>query len=398
MDKSVRTEEDLLLDTFECTFVGKTFPSVFNEHTISPENKEAILHLVHSGEPLGKAMGRYIQLVGADHEAIRSTSGMGKNSPRYKTVTSCLQCLVGMPEHKDAVMAYILANLEQYTRYSRGMFGDNYNRYMNALDRPLTSYIANFCRDADDKLLSPEDLDRLVISEHDAHALVVSAVANYDKEAIEQLFKSKQFTTAFPRYDALAMVGELIRQYPAWNLEPALGGLFEQKTNSRFMFETNRLLNLAGSTEQAFRDAFWAGADPMAINDLVRALVSNDKGDIDSFLNCLKVFAENGVDLYPGLLFARQGLGALLDSKNDGSSQQSRSFYVIEAYLNFSQNGKKPKFFGGMLIGLPTEDLVAHPKATDLLFERYRLTSDKSLLRLGNKAFNGKVLQDELGM
>lgn len=391
-------EEELLLDMFECTFVDRAFPSVFNPHTLSKENKEAVLHLVNSGEPLSKAMGRYIQLVGADHEAIRSTSGMGKSSPRYQTISCSLQCLASMPEHKDAVMTYILANREQYTRYSRGMFGSNYNKFMSALKRPLTSHIANFCRNAKDELLTPDDLDRLVITESDAHALVVSAVANYDKEAIEQLFKSVRFSAELPRNEALSIVGELIRKYPEWNLEPALGGLFEQKTNARFMYETERLMRVADSTKEAFRHAFWTGADPMAINELVKTLVGNDKGDIDSALNCLHVFAENGVDLYPGLLMARQGLGAMLDAKDDPTSEQSRSFYVIETYLNFSQNGKKPKFFGGLLLNLPTDHLLAHPRSTELLFERYRLTMDKSLLRLGNKAFNGMVLQDELGM
>jgi hypothetical protein len=64
----------------------------------------------------------------------------------------------------------------------------------------------------------------------------------------------------------------------------------------------------------------------------------------------------------------------------------------------FSQNGKKPKFFGSLLINVPVEDLAAHPESTRLLFERYQITKDKSLLKAGDKRFNGMVLHDSLGM
>lgn len=400
MGRLAHTEaEKLLIDTFECIFddVGG-FPFIFSAPSLNPDNKKAVLGLVRSGEPLAKAMGRYVALVGADSKVIRSSKGMGKSTHRYQAVTGALQCLLGMPEYKEDVQAYILENLEFFTRISKGMFGHNYGNFDRVLLREPGSPISNFCRNSAGDLLSPQDLDRLVIHEHDAHALIVSTVANRDRSGIEQLLKSVRFTAFLPRSDALARVGDLIRKYPAWNLKPALGPLFEIKTNAFFMSETKRLLNVADSTKEAFRDAFWSGASPHAINQVVSDVLVADRADIDSASNCLLVFAENGVDFYLGMIQARQGLGAMLDAQDNPSDQKSRNLYVIESYLTFSQKGSKPKFFGALLINLPVEDLVAHPESTQLLFERYRLTLDKTLLNAGDKRFNGMVLNDALGL
>lgn len=400
MGSVARTEDEkLLIDTFECIFddVGG-FPFIFSAPSLDPANKKAVLALVHSGEPLAKAMGRYVAFVGPDSEIIRSSKGMGKSTHRYQAVTGALQCLLGMPEYKEAVQDYILENLEFYTRISKGMFGHNYGMFDRVLLREPGSPISNFCRNSAGDLLSPQDLDRLVIHEHDAHALIVSTVANRDRSGIEQLLKSVNFTTFLPRADALARVGDLIRKYPAWNLKPALGPMFEVKTNAFFMSETKRLLNAVNSTKEAFRDAFWSGASAHAVNQLVSDVLGADRADVDSASNCLLVLAENGVDFYWGLVQARQGMGAMLDAQNDPPDQKSCNFYVLESYLTFSQRGSKPKFFGALLINLPVEDLVAHQESTKLLFERYRLTLDKTLLRAGDKRFNGMVLNDELGM
>jgi hypothetical protein len=400
MGRLAHTEaEKLLIDTFECIFddVGG-FPFIFSAPSLNPDNKKAVLTLVHSGEPLAKAMGRYVALVGADSEVIRSSKGMGKSTHRYQAVTGALQCLLGMPEYKEDVQAYILENLEFFTRISKGMFGHNYGSFDRVLMREPGSPISNFCRNNAGDLLSPQDIDRLVIHEHDAHALIVSTVANRDRLGIEQLLKSVRFTAFLPHSDALAWVGDLIRKYPAWNLKPAFGPLFEVKTNAFFMSETKRLLNAANSTKEAFRDAFWSCASPQAVNQVVSDVLGADRADIDSASNCLQVFAENGVDFYQGLVQARQGLGAMLDAQNAPFDQKSRNLYVLESYLTFSQNGSKPKFFGALLIHLPVEDLAAHPESTKLLFERYRLTLDKTLLKAGDKIFNGMVLNDALGL
>lgn len=400
MGSLAKTEDEkMLVDTFECIFddVGG-FPFIFSAPSLNPENKKAVLALVHSGEPLSQALGRYVAFVGADSEIIRSSKGMGKSTHRYQAVTGAMHCLLGMPEYKEVVQDYILANLECYTRISKGMFGHNYNKFDRVLLRAPGSPISNFCRNGAGELLSSEDIDRLVITEHDAHALIVSTVANRDRAGIDQLLKSVRFTAVLPRAEALARVGDLIRKHPAWDLKPALGPLFEVKTNAFFLSETKRLLKAPDSTKEAFRDAFWSGASAHAVNQMVSDILGADKADIDSASNCLQVFAENGVDFYLGMLQARQGLGAMLDAQDDPSDQKSRNFYVIESYLNFSQKGKKPKFFGALLINLPVEELVSHPESTQLLFERYRLTQDKSLFKAGDKRFNGMVLQDELGM
>jgi hypothetical protein len=400
MGRSAQTEDEkLLVDTFECIFddVGG-FPFIFSAPSLNPANKKAVLALVHSGEPLSKAIGRYISLVGADSEIIRSSKGMGKATPRYQAVTGALQCLLGMPEYKEVVQHYILENLEFYTRISRGMFGHNYNKFSSVLIREPGSPISNFCRNSTGDLLSPQDLDRLVIHEHDAHALIVSTVANRDRLGIEQLLKSERFTAFLPRSEALAMVRDLARKFPAWNLKPAFEPLFEVKTNAFFMSETKRLLNVANSTKEAFRDAFWKEASPQAINQLVADILNSSRADTNSDSNCLQVFAENAVDFYPGVVQARQGVGAMLDAENEPFDQRIRNAYLLESYLTLSKNGSKPKFFGALLINLPVEDLAAHPESTKLLFERYQLTLDKTLLKAGDKRFNGMVLKDELGM
>lgn len=400
MGSSAQTEDEkLLVDTFECIFddVGG-FPFMFSPPSLHPDNKKAVLALVHSGEPLSNAIGRYVEFVGSDSEIIKSSKGLGKRSHRYQAVTGALQCLMGIPQYKETILEYILANLDCYARISSGMLGRNYNNFDSVLRKDPASQISNFCRNSAGELLTPEDIDRLVITEHDAQALVVSTVANRDRAGIEQLLRSVRFTAVLPRSDALARVGDLIRKFPAWDLKPALGPLFEVKTNAFFISETTRLLRVADSTKDAFRDAFWDGASPQAVNQLVADVLAADRADIDSASNCLQVFAENGVDFYLGMLQARQGLGAMLDAQDDPSDQKSRNFYVIESYLMFSQKGKKPKFFGALLINLPVEELVSHPESTQLLFERYRLTRDKSLFKAGDKRFNGMVLQDELGM
>jgi hypothetical protein len=266
------------------------------------------------------------------------------------------------------------------------------------MQREPGSPISNFCRNGVGDLLSPQDLDRLIIQENDANALIVSAVANRDRSCIEQLLKSERFTAFIPRSEALARVGDFIRKHPEWDLKPALGPLFEVKTNAYFMSETTRLLKADDSTKEAFRDAFWSSASPQAVNQLVADVLMADKADVVSASNCLQVFAENGVDFYLGMCQARQGLGAMLDVQDQPSDQKIRNLYVIESYLVFSQNGKKPKFFGSLLINVPVEDLAAHPESTRLLFERYQITKDKSLLKAGDKRFNGMVLHDSLGM
>ena len=391
-------DERLLIDAFECKFVGHGYPSIFQPQTLHEDNKTAVLALIASGEPLGSALGRYVGLVGVDSEIIKSSKGLGKSCPRYQTVTGSMHCLLGMPEHKQAVLDYILANLEAYTRISKGMFGRNYNQFDRVFVRAPGSPLSNFTRNASGGLLSPEAIDKMVIDEHDTHALLMSTVANKDREGIEQLMKSERFTALMPHSAVISKLADLVRKHPAWGLKPLLGPVLEQKTNAGFMFEMQRLLKQSDSTKEEFRDAFWSGVDPIAISDLVREVVKTPMIDFVSARHCLEVLAESGVDFHLGLLLAREGLGAMLDAKSQKLTPQNRSFYVIESYLEFSEKGARPKYYGALLLNLPVEDIVAHAQSTKLLFERYRLTMDKSLLKAGDKKFNGMVLQNDLGM
>jgi hypothetical protein len=392
-------DEQMLINAFECIFddVGG-YPFIFSPASLNPENKQGLLALIGSGEPLHHALDRYVRMEGADSPKFLNEKTLGKQRPRFQMVSGGLQCLMGMPEYKDRVLSFIMNDYDCYTRISKGMFGHNYSNFSSVFLKHPNTPISNFCRDKAGSLLSMDSLDRLILSVHDANAMLVSAVANRDLAGVLHLTDSLNFSIHLNRTDTLARVAGYIRQYPKWDLEPALGALVKENSNSLFMADVQNLLGKSGSTKDEFHDAFWPGAHPSAINQLIIRVLGDDRADVDSASSCLQVFAENGVDFYMACLHVRSGVGAMLDAESEPVDQGARNRFVMQTYLNYSSNGSRPKAFGALLINLPLEMLADHPQSERLLLERYRITQDKTILSYGSQAMRGRVLQDELGM
>lgn len=81
-----------------------------------------------------------------------------------------------------------------------------------------------------------------------------------------------------------------------------------------------------------------------------------------------------------------------------GISQNEQSVQLIDGYQWFIAKGGKLAHYSPLLVDVPEQMLADHPEATTLLLERYRLTGEKQLLKLGSHQLRGLVLEDELGL
>lgn len=391
-------DEELLFGVFDYDFGGSgIFPSIFNPN-VSQENKNAVLKVVAMGIPLAELDDQYQKLRQLKDPLPLSEQKLSRSSKRYKSVTSVLQCLMGMPEHQHEVLSYVLANRAHYRKISQGMFGGHYNKFDSLLRKDPLSSFSNLCRDEKGKVLSPEAMDKLILTESDAHALLMSAVGNYDRAAIIELMKGKIYGSFINRADTLSKVANQIRLFPDWGLQDALGPLLEQKTNALFMADMNRLYSTAGSTLDHFRAAFWPQASRSAVDKLVADALSSMQPNLERLGFLLQVCAENGVDFYPGIVQSTSGFGAYLDIDSESLSPADRNQEVMGYYLKKTQSWSTPNVLGSLLIGIPPKEIAAHPSSTRMLNDLYQLTKDKSLLTLGDKKFNGMALEGDLGL
>lgn len=409
-DQKPSSYDESLLIAFDC-FTRKldAYPKIFRSGFLDPRDKAAALALIASGQSLEQLEADYIALVGPNNETLIKERNLARTASRKQSLTSILHCLLGIPEHKDAVMQFLTQNLRYYAASSFGFLGGRqmtpvigatgYHRSSSVFDDLLKkaqgTAISNLCRNSAGDVLSPGVLDQVLLLESDAHGFLMSAIANGDRAGIEGLMRSEVYLSHISREHTLNKVGQKISGHPEWNLRPRLGPMLLEKNNATFMAEVSRLIEADGSSMTDFRAVFWADASPVAMNNLVACAVKSQRSP-DSSRNFLHLCAEEGVDLYPGFVEGRHGLGAALDAQQVDS--QVRSQELIQGYLTLTKNAKSTSQFSPLLLAVPVDDLLGHSDSSAMLLERYRLTGDKTLLKLGDRKLNGMVLESDLGL
>jgi hypothetical protein len=408
-------DEDLLRDAFQVRYVDdkgdEHFTSIFNPQFLHPQNKRAVLAVMRAGHRMVSLLDAYVALAGQHNTRIKERAAIrSRNADHIRCFAGVMQCLLGTPEHKDEVMAYLRNDLSGWRTLSFGFLG---GRTMHGViggdpskhrascafssllkDRPGEA-IANLCRDQDGTVLSPQVFDQLLFIESDAHGFLMSAIANRDKEAIEGLLCSATYLRFISREHTLMTVGDRINAHPE-DLKESLGPLLRVRNHETVMTELKRMIDSRGGTTEQLTEVLWPDMSPMAVSHLV-AYAINSKMSADSASCFLLACRKIGFDLYLGTIEARRGFGAALDAL--GSTEPGdKSAKLLENYLWLAGDETKEAQLAPLLLDVSPEILAAHPQASTLLLHRYRITGEQSLLALGDRTFRGKALEEGLGL
>lgn len=389
--------------------VVDSYPAIFKPDSLSHERKQALLTVIEAGYSIHTLKAAYVDMVCPDPNDEWRTAITTRNTGYIRSLASIIQCSLGMPEHKDVVMGYLLENLSEYATISigflggRGMYGKVSESqrascpFNDLLKAGPDLMVANLCRDEAGEVLGVDVLDQILITETDAHGFLMSVIANGDRQAIEQLLRSGLFLRRISREDALRLVGDSIQNFPAWNLEEALGPLLTVRNHETVIIEVKRLIDAQNTSVEVFSGLLWAGMSKLAIAHLV-AYAINEKGNAYSTRNFLQACSLAGHDLYLGCIEARSGLGAVLDALEAEVSEEGRQNCLLESYLWHTSGDLNTHKLAPILLQIPRDMLAVHASASDLLYELYRLSGDKSLLALGGQRLRARVLEDEIGL
>lgn len=409
-------DENLLRDAFQVRYVDEKgdehFTSLLKPQFLHPQNKQAVLTVIEAGHDMISLLNAYVAVAGKTNSYIKERAAFrSRNAEHIRCFAGVMQCLLGMPEHKDEVMAYLRNDLAGWRELSYGFLGgagmhnvvggDPSKRrgscaFSNLLYGAPGEPIANLCRDQNGQVLAPQVFDQLLLLESDAHGFLMSAIANRDKEAIEGLLYSGQYLRFITRDNTLRTVGDLINAHPEWNLRQSLGPMLSVRNHETAITELKRMIDISGTTTYQFTEILWPDMSPMAVSHLV-AYAIKSKASVSSASSFLMACRKSGFDLYLGTVEARAGFGAALDALGN-MGRVDKSTDLFEHYLWFTVGGANEEQLAPLLLDVSPEVLAAHTKAPTLLMHRYKLTGEKSLLVLGGRAFRGKALEDEIGL
>lgn len=409
-------DEDLLRDAFQTKYVDdegfQHFTSILKPQFLHPQNKKAVLAVIEAGHDMLSLLDAYIALAGQHNSIIQPRAAFrSRNAEHIRCFAGVIQCLLGMPEHKDDVIAYLRKDLAGWRTLSFGFLGGGGMHNVIGGDqlkhRPSCIFssllngapgtpIANLCRDQNGLVLSPQIFDQLFILESDAHGFLMSAIANRDREAIDGLLRSGLYLRFIGREDTLRTVGDKINLHPEWDLHASLGPILSARNHETAITELKRMIDSKGATVAQFAAMLWPEMSPMAVSHLV-AYTINSKASLDSASSFLSACIKTGFDLHLGAVEAMGGFGAALDALGH-TDLRDKSADLLESYLWFTQGGAKQEQLAPLLLDVPPEILAAHPEASTLLMQRYKLTGEKSLLKLGDRTLRGKALEDDIGL
>lgn len=393
------TREFWLIRAFEPDGENESYkPCVFNPASLSPRRLHAVMCLIAEGSSPSAIRAEYVAL------------GRGKlGSDRY--LARGIQRLMGSSEHRALAERYVFTHFDEYKKISQGFLGlgsmINYAQTVSRRNLPQSDFrdllkqdpedkFENLCRSLSGTVLTSEELAPRLRKEADAHGFLMCAIAHKDAEAIATFLSYDCFLWRITREDTLTIVAKSIAEHPEWGLEPALGGLLERKSNEVMMTEVKFLLT-QDTKKENFKAALWDGGSAMAKDLLVSYAITEQNVERvrEQFLwACV----EKGISLIPGIAHARHGFGAYLDMLADLTLPDEVSLKAIDNFLFYTQGGRSVRMFRPLLLEASVEDLANHPESTMLLLHRYQLTDDKSLLKLGNKALNAKVIEMEMGL
>lgn len=409
-------DEELLRDAFQVRYVDdkgdEHFTSLFKPQFLHPQNKRAVLAVIQAGHDMVSLLDAYVALAGEHNPYIKERAAFrSRNAEHIRCFTGVIQCLLGMPEYKDEVMAYLRNDLAGWRTLSMGFLGGGGMhkviggdqskhrascKFSSLLKGAPGEPIANLCRDQNGLVLSPQVFDQLLLLESDAHGFLMSAIANHDREAIDGLLCSGLYLRFISREHTLMTVGDMINTHPEWDLHESLGPMLSVRNYETAITELKRKIDSRGTTTDQFTEMLWHEMSPMAVSHLV-AYAINSKGSVDSASGFLLACLKMGFDLHLGTVEARSGFGAALDAIGNMECRD-KSADLLESYLWFTFGGVKEEQLIPLLLEVPPEILAAHPEASALLMHRYRLTGEKSLLKLGDRTFRGKALEDDMGL
>lgn len=409
-------DEALLRDAFQVRSFDEDHQhsvSLFKPKYLHPQNKRAVLAVIEAGLPMVSLLDDYVALAGKTNSMIKARAAFqSRNAEHIRCFSGVVQCLLGLPEYKDVVMAYLRNDLAGWRLMSFGFLGGSGMHgvvggdpakhrascvFSSLLDGSPDDPISNLCRDQNGLVLSPEIFDQILLLESDAHGFLMSAIANLDREAVEGLLCSGVYLRFISREHTLMRVGDNIKGHPEWNLEESLGPLLAVKNHETAMTELKRMIDEKGAKVPQFLEMFWPEISPMAISHLVAYAIKSMR-DVDSAKNFLMSCVQGGFDLSLGILEARSGFGAALDALGRNNAQAENQMSSVESYLWFIAGGAKMIQLAPILTSVPAEILASHAKAHDLLLDRYELTGEKELLALGGRKFRGKALEIDMGL
>jgi hypothetical protein len=377
---------------------------IFRPDMVDSRNRLAVIALIQEGQRIVSLEAEYLNGRGID-----KTSQFAE-AERKSSFARISQSLLGDPEYKDLVMPYLLDNLAYLERGNFSFLGggrmetplgngpvETFSHFRELLGLGPQARIANLCRNPAGEAWLASEFDAMLFQESDAEGFLMSAIANKDALGIEALMRSATFNAYVSREKAVRIIGKMIQKFPQWKLLPELDTLLKARDNATVIPETKRLIDTSGSSVADFNKAYWADASPLAMSHLI-AYALHSKKDPESAKRFLQSCLANDVDLYLGMVEAMGGLGAALDAAGKTVSRCERAIFIIEGFLGMINSGVGAGKIAPVLVAVPDEMLAEHKEASILLLERYRLTGERHLLKLGDLKLRGKILEEELGM
>jgi hypothetical protein len=385
---SYTSEELMILEVFEHPY---TVQDVFSAHEFPREVLATFQGLVEQGRSIDDMEAQYEAILGNDYKPSLWMK-------RRVSFVAGMTALLGTPRASDLAVDYILNNLPKYQLMSRGIFNGASKKFESTLGMGDPHRVPNFCRDQKGMLRDGRLIDKLIFAKSDCYALLMSALAHTDAEGVEMLMGNASFFRHMPRSTVLKVVNQQMSSHPHLNLEQVFSHYFNTQSNESFMSNMKLLCETKTATLEDFRQAFWPGAAPQAIDQHVGEAVKFDVFAVPQPAMMLQVFRENGVDLYPGVVLREEGWGVYYDAISKPLDMAARHDYLMnfasrELSKNTTQN------LAMLLVDIPLEKLKAHLRADLLLKHLYDTTKDRLvLMAIEDKRYRGDVLEDALGL
>lgn len=373
---------------------GKPYPRSFRPGSISANSIIDVLTLIHSKTSIATAEKDYLKSLG--YSSAVAIDDFFIRKIRH-SITSHLQCMLTIPEYSSLVFDYIFKNKNQYLEITPSFFGQSVSNFRDAI-QPRSGKIvpvANICRKecGELRIANPG-----IVTKSDAHAFLMSAIANRDSHAVDELIDTCNFKKFLSIEQVKNIVTDVDKRYPELCLKDNFGIYFKIRTNANYLLETKLLLQNPLSTNERYREAYWDGALPQAHDEIVGYAFGPFRHELHGSRDLFfKMMREIGVDLYPGMYKAHKGRGEYLDLVSNPIDIGLKIQRILDFASSMTKNAPKAAI-GPILLDVPLDDILSHSKRDVFVKEIYLFTGDRKYLGMMPESQRGKVLEAKLGL
>lgn len=261
---------------------------------------------------------------------------------------------------------------------------------------------ANPARGPEGSLRAERELNKWMGCKTSTKAVLMAAVLNDDPEAVMHLLSMKNVKRHYNLQTAYEMAKAYSKQHPDEPLVEITKKLFAKKSNKLVFNDVQEYLNSAATyTPQQFREAIGEDTSVQAKHALLKMALLSEIKDQNNSANLILSLIEDGLDPYPGAVYALEGEASYYDALDNDLPDKVKHQYIIDNVLQQTLYTKTIPFrFCSLLAHVPMKLIDKQPKKhiSHLYKCLYIVTRDEKLLDKTDGNFRGVALDDALGL